>query len=421
MSSCGICLEQFTDNENENSVIAVAFDCNHKLCMSCLPNSIRNQEKLDSFEIKCYFPNCNGKLPIEKIRDLPKNEDYKQIIDELLTVIGNTNNIKNDKNEHSPTIDFQLALSDHCPNCKNLTVELQNVDACCVITCLGCNAKYCKACKYYMSHENYVLYQIMVQSPLEHESVIAQHIRAFHDKQTTFIQDDFIKPIQTNEKLFKIQELGKKHTDEQKQNVLLLHDIQELIKNANIKYGLEPETIKKIYLGEYDKKFSTMSQLNHIGLLGKEKIIEETLDIRMAWGLMFVGGIIGGQIQSAMDSTEMSVMALTASTAGISRMTMSAAGLTAMASTASTGLTAMASTASTGLSAMASTASTGLSAMASTASTAGISTMMMSVAGTGTGAIAGASIACLSIGLGLVFTIPVIASFFFKKKKIKNN
>jgi len=403
MSSCGICLEQFTDNENENPVIAVAFDCNHKLCMSCLPNSIRNQEKLDSFEIKCFFPNCNGKLPIEKIRDLPKNEDYKQIIDELLTVIGNTNNIKNDKNEHSPTIDFQLALSDHCPNCKRLTVELQNVDACCVITCLGCNTKYCKACNYYMSYENYILYRIMVQSPLEHESVIAQHIRVFHNKQTAFLQEDFIKPIQTNEKLFKIQEIGKNHTDEQKQNVLLQHDIQELIKNANIKYGLEPDTIKKIYLGEYDKNFSTMSQLDHIGLLGRVVETVETVGIGTAWGLMFVGGIIGCKLQSEMESkasTVMSVMASTASTAGISTMTMSAAGLTAMASTASTGL----------------------SAITSTTSTAGISTMMMSVAGTGTGAITtataltGASIACLSIGIGFVFTIPVIASFFFKKK-----
>lgn len=400
MSSCDICLEQFTDNGDENPVIAVAFDCNHKLCMSCLPNSIRNQEKLDSFEIKCYFPNCNGKLPIEKIRDLPKNEDYKQIIDELLIVIGNTNNIKNDKNEHSPTIDFQLALSDHCPNCKDLTVELQNVDGCCVITCLGCNAKYCKACQYYMSHENYILYQIMVQSPLDHESVIAHHIREFHDDKqttTTFLRHDFIKPIQKNEKLFKIQELGKKHTDEQKQNILLLYDIQELINNTNIKYGLEPETIKKIYLGEYDKKISTMSQLNHIGLVGKEKIIVETLDIRLAWGLMFGGGIIGVQIQNHIEDHLQNLIsnaACTACTFGIS----------------------------TGVSAA------GLSAMTSTASTAGISTMTMSVAGTGTGAIAtataltGASIACLSIGIGLVFTIPVIASFFFKKKqKIKNN
>jgi hypothetical protein len=272
MSNCYICLEPFnTNNGNDKSSIEITFSCYHKICMNCIPDLMRNQDKLDSFEIKCFFQDCKGNLPIDRISTLPKNENYERIINELFILIRNTNNIRNSENENLPKNDFLMSLSDHCPNCKKLTVELENVDACCVITCLGCQTKFCKACKYYMSYETYLIYRSMVLSHLEYESVIAYHIKNFHNQKNTFIPYTFMKSIQKNEKLYKIQELGRIHTTNQKDNILLLHDIQQLIRNVNEKYELEPDTIEKIYLGTYHQKFSTMSEINHYRLLEEKQ------------------------------------------------------------------------------------------------------------------------------------------------------
>jgi len=504
MSSCYRCLEPFTNNVDGNSSTEVSFSCDHKICMECLPDAMRNQEKLDTFEINCSFSDCNGTLPIERIPTLPKNENYERIMTELFLLIGNTNNIRNITKENSLKNHFQMALSDHCPNCKKLTIELENVDACSVITCEGCMTKFCKACMYHMSHEAYLIYRNMVPHPIDHETIIANHINNFHNQRITFLNYEFIKPIQKNEKLYKIQELGRIHTIEEKENILSSHDIQQLIRNVNEKYDLEIGTIESIYLGTYNQTFSSMSDINHYGLLRenqpreaqmlnlinvpreiypwdifinilekgtflillvceafnigydtavttnaanaanavftevtKDVVVSKTATLTAAkTSLATSKVVVGAKTATAATATATKTITTAATVVKTAAAAAPLAAVPVAATSISTATVVAASTfgVSTGISAAGLSAVTA-SAATATATTAGVTATTTGVtaitgitltAGTSTvattTALTGASIACLSVGIGILFTLPVITGIYLfgRNKMVKN-